>query len=156
MLYRRLIWLKKLVLLTAADIIDQKNQLREVAQCQKYSKTADEVEKKWQLLEKISVLDNVNHIWKDIIFTSETTQVRIIQSFLYPIFWIILNSRYNWTYPAVANFDAKTQGYKRIQSGVILAQPPITTNVSLSETVQQQQYIIVQAAKSIKIQLAGI
>ena len=37
---------KKLVLLTVADIIDQKNQLREVAQCQKYSKTADEVEKK--------------------------------------------------------------------------------------------------------------
>ena len=56
----------------------------------------------------------------------------------------------------MANFDAKTQGYKRIQSGVILAQPPITTNVSLSETVQQQQYITLQAAKSIKIQLAGI
>ena len=37
---------QKLVLLTAADMIDQKNQLREVAQCQKYSKTADEVEKK--------------------------------------------------------------------------------------------------------------
>ena len=34
------------VLLTATDMIDQKNQLREVAQCQKYSKTADEVEKK--------------------------------------------------------------------------------------------------------------
>ena len=46
MLYKRLKWLKKLVLLTLADIIDQKNQLREVAQCQKYSKTADEVEKK--------------------------------------------------------------------------------------------------------------
>ena len=57
----------------------------------------------------------------------------------------------------MANFDARTQGYKRIQSGVILAQPPTTTNVSLSETVQQQQqYIILQAAKSIKIQLAGI
>ena len=37
---------QKLVLLTAADMIDQKNQLREVAQCQKYSKTAAEVEKK--------------------------------------------------------------------------------------------------------------
>ena len=37
---------KKLVFLTLADIIDQKNQLREVAQCQKYSKTAAEVEKK--------------------------------------------------------------------------------------------------------------
>ena len=36
---------QKLVLLTAADMIDQKNQLREVAQCQKYSKTAAEVEK---------------------------------------------------------------------------------------------------------------
>ena len=35
--------MKKLVFLTAADIIDQKNQLRELAQCQKYSKTADEV-----------------------------------------------------------------------------------------------------------------
>ena len=46
MLYKRLKWLKKLVLLTLADIIDQKNQLREVAQCQKYSTTADEVEKK--------------------------------------------------------------------------------------------------------------
>ena len=56
----------------------------------------------------------------------------------------------------MANFDAKTRGYKRIQSGVILAQPPTTTNVSLSETMQQQQYIILQAAKSIKIQLAGI
>ena len=53
---------QKLVLLTAADMIDQKNQLREVAQCQKYSKTAAEVEKKWQLLEKISVQGNVNHI----------------------------------------------------------------------------------------------
>ena len=46
MLYKRLKWLKKLVLLTLADIIDQKNQLREVAQCQKYSKTATEFEKK--------------------------------------------------------------------------------------------------------------
>ena len=31
--------------MTAADMIDQKNQLREVAQCQKYSNTAPEVEK---------------------------------------------------------------------------------------------------------------
>ena len=37
---------QKLVLLTAADMIDQKNQSREVAQCKKYSKTAAEVEKK--------------------------------------------------------------------------------------------------------------
>ena len=37
---------KKIVLLTVANIIDQKNRLREVAQCQKYSKTADEVGKK--------------------------------------------------------------------------------------------------------------
>ena len=37
---------QKLVLLIAADMIDQKNQLREVAQCQKYSKTATEFEKK--------------------------------------------------------------------------------------------------------------
>ena len=37
---------QKLVLLTAADMIDQKNQMREVAECQKYSKTAAEVEKK--------------------------------------------------------------------------------------------------------------
>ena len=37
---------QKLVLLTAADMVDQKNQLREVAQCQKYSKTAVKVEKK--------------------------------------------------------------------------------------------------------------
>ena len=36
---------QKLVFVTPADMIDQKNQLREVAQCQKYSKTADEVEK---------------------------------------------------------------------------------------------------------------
>ena len=37
---------QKLVLLTAADMIDQKNQMREVAECQKYSKTTAEVEKK--------------------------------------------------------------------------------------------------------------
>ena len=33
-------------------MIDQKNQLREVAQCQKYSKTAAEVEKSDNFLEK--------------------------------------------------------------------------------------------------------
>ena len=70
MLYKRLKWLKKKVFLTLAGIIDQKNQLKEVAQCQKFWKMADEVEKKWQLLEKISVLDNVNHIYHRLCQTS--------------------------------------------------------------------------------------
>ena len=51
-LYKRLIWLKKIVLLTAADMIDHENQLREVAQCQKFSKTAAEAEKSDNVLEK--------------------------------------------------------------------------------------------------------
>ena len=37
---------QKLVFVTPADMIDQKNQLKQVAQRQKYSKTAVEVEKK--------------------------------------------------------------------------------------------------------------
>ena len=43
---------QKLVLLTAADMIDHENQLREVAQCQKFSKTAAEAEKSDNVLEK--------------------------------------------------------------------------------------------------------
>ena len=54
---------QKLVLLTAADMIDQKNQMREVAECQKYSKTAAEVEKKLTTFGEISVQDNVNHMF---------------------------------------------------------------------------------------------
>ena len=40
--------------MTAADMIDQKNQLREVAQCQKSQKTAPEVKKTSQELRMLS------------------------------------------------------------------------------------------------------
>ena len=46
-----------------------------------------------------------------------------------------------------------SKGWQGIQSGPILAQLPNKTNLSLSEP-PVQQYIIVQAAKSIKLQLA--
>ena len=52
---------QKLLLLTAADVIDQKNQLREVAQWRKYSKKAAEVEVTTFLGGK-SILRNFNHI----------------------------------------------------------------------------------------------
>ena len=46
-----------------------------------------------------------------------------------------------------------SKGWQGIQSGLILAQLPNKTNLSLSEP-PVQQYIILQAAKSIKLQLA--
>ena len=43
---------QKLVFGTAADMIDQKNQLKQVTQCKKCEKTAVEVEKSDSFLEK--------------------------------------------------------------------------------------------------------
>ena len=64
-------------------MIDQKNQLGEVAQCQKYSKTATEVEKKWQPFGKISILRNFTHMarkfegfWKLYIYPDQNLTIK--------------------------------------------------------------------------------
>ena len=44
-------------------MFDQKNQLKQEAQCKKCSKTAVENEKMWQLFGKMSVQGNINHMW---------------------------------------------------------------------------------------------